>query len=146
MAGLFSGLIWLGSFSILFPNIQIERIEDIIAGLSSGTSAYKHILERIFVGSQLIAEVCIAAALWVYLEWLCIKHRSSLISEKNPVYQQYYKKLSDLNKSLLKATDKKGALVGCLKKIEANESSLMLLAISALSAKQRSRAEKTYNM
>jgi hypothetical protein len=146
VAGLLSGLTWLGSFSILFPNIGIEGIEGIIAGLSSETSAFKGALERIFVASQLVAEVCIAAALWIYLERLSLKHGPLFTVEKNPVYQLYFNNLSDLNKKLLKAADKEGAIGGCLKKIEAKKYVLLTSAVSALSAKQRSMAEKIYNL
>lgn len=144
--GLTSGSIWVATFSTLFPNIQTESIGELIAGLSAEGTGSSNTLEGIFVGSQLVAEICIASALWIHLEKLWRSHAPPIEIEANLEYKTRARAIAAWNEKLRGALEKKAELVGALKEIQHREAAFLLAASSELAAQRNAFREAAYRL
>jgi hypothetical protein len=134
LVGLSFGVIWLITFSSIFPNIGNEDVEKIIKGLSEESSGYSHLMEGLFVLSQLIAEICISAAMWIYLEDLFLKHSRKEGKEKNPEYTLHEDILKRHNEELKALKEEQGQAKGRLRAIQATREALITQVLARWAA------------
>ncbi len=144
--GLVSGLTWLVTFSIIFPNIGAQGIDDVIANLENQSSSREAILQGLFVCSQLIGEICVAAAMWVHLEGLIDQHAPLRTMEKNPEHRAYLKALSEWTERLRAAVAKRAALEGRLSELRHLEATYVARATAELRRRQASRMAQDYGL
>jgi hypothetical protein len=146
VAGLVSGVFWLVSFAIIFPNIGAQDLDEILANIGQGHSPWDAVLDGIYVCSQLISEICISAALWVHLARMIREHGPAWTMTVNPEHEGYLGALSRRNDSLRGATEKRALMEGRLREFQALEAAYVSKANSELKGKQASREGKRYGL
>ncbi len=144
--GLFSGALWLITFAVIFPNIEAQGVDEVIASLGQESSLKHAVLDGIFVCSQLVSEICISAALWMHLERIARAHAPGVVMARNPEHRGYLKRLSGYNERLRASVDKRAALEGWLEALRACETAYLSRATAAAKAGQALRQAESYGL
>ncbi len=132
--GLAAGICWVVTFSSIFPDIGPEDIDSLVDSLGKESSFRDALLDGVFVGSQLLGEIFIAAALWIQLERMFSDHAPRVLFGANPEHRAYSARLARWSATLKTAQEKRALLEGRLKELGALESAIEQKAIATMEA------------
>ena len=136
IAGLATGVLWIVMFSAIFPRLGTESLDEFLTQLERDTSTRDAIFEGLFVGSQLISEICIAAAFWIQLERMVKEHAPPIIVRPNPEFVAYSRQLDHWKSQLHQVEQKRCALEGRLEEFRALEASILQRAVAILASRR----------
>jgi hypothetical protein len=120
-----AGVVWIVTFSAIFPDIRVTTVGEIVSKLTSNAQEVGKIWESIFVGAQLIGEICAAAALWMHAERVAATHRPDVRVDDNPAYVRLLGAERALEEKLQSARQKKAEAVGALEELKNRQQALI---------------------
>ncbi|MCP4990585.1 MAG: hypothetical protein GY928_32465 [Colwellia sp.] len=144
IVGIIMGLLWIITYSKLFPSISHNiNVDTLIMDILENPDNSNNMFEKLFVGSQIIAEICIAAAMWIHIDKLFGEH-SGLMVKTNPEYKGYDIIIQSCSNKIKSAETNKGKLQGMLAKIEAKEELLISNAIALFTKNKQDVMKSKY--
>lgn len=117
-----------------------------IEGITEGDQGANKLLENVFVCSQLIAEICIAAVMWIHLQRLCVAHGPKIRMRENPEYTVLNRDLKRCIAESASLQKENGQVKGKLKTLDALEQTLLSQAAGLLAAARIKSLETHYNI
>jgi hypothetical protein len=127
--GTIGGTVWIVTFSSIFPAIDYS-ISDVISAIGADTNGPSKVLEGVFVGSQIVTELCVAAVLFVHVKEIWGSHRPDKRVEPNVLYVAYGREVEPLRKELVAARMIHAENVGELDALKAAEETFVLFALA----------------
>ena len=128
--GSLSGLVWLITFSMIFPSLGTTDLDEVLSEFSEVSVFSSSMLQFIFVCSQLVAEICIAAVMWIHLQRMVDDHFLPLTMHKNPEYEAYASRLAKYREEIRTVNEAKTHSGGLVRAIRAKEAAYISKAVS----------------
>ena len=153
--GLVSVLVWVAAYASMYPSLSMtteERIASLqVSGsLHAGGNPLPHLtpggvkwVDMILVGAQALAEICLSAALGIYMTQLYTRHRPVRLA-RNPVFAQFDQESRALDDAISRERLALAQARGNEARIENQLSALVTYARTMFEKEEALRRDRTH--